>query len=324
MRIIRIQPDMYSPSHSRQQSAILKSLAAGLENIGNSMSSKPFKRVALMIRENAPKQVDSLRHTIAQLKDHAEIVIEASSAAQLGNCYNYIVPADQLKQHADLIISIGGDGSLINAARVGVMQDLPVVGINRGKLGFLTDIHPDDHTTLLAVLNGEYNSEQRLLIEVQTNNDAPKIAVNDIVLSPGMMARMLQFEIKINQQLLYRQRADGLIIATPTGSTAYALSGGGPILTPGLDVLTLVPMFPHKLSSRPIVVNANSTLQITITRTDGHNAQMSYDGNPGIKLQEKDTITIKQYSKKLELIHPKTYNYYTTLRDKLGWEKSRV
>lgn len=288
------------------------------------MSNKPFQRVALMIRDNAPNQVDSLRHTIQQLKGHAEVVIEEKSAAQLGNCYNSIVPAEQLKDHADLIISIGGDGSLINAARVGVMQDLPVVGINRGKLGFLTDIHPEDHQTLLAVLNGEYNSEHRLLIEVQTNNEEPKIAVNDVVLSPGMMARMLQFEIKIDKQLIYRQRADGLIIATPTGSTAYALSGGGPILTPGLDVLTLVPMFPHKLTSRPIVINSNSTLQISISRTDGHSAQMSYDGNPGIKLQEKDTITIKQYSKKLELIHPVTYNYYDTLRDKLGWEKTRI
>lgn len=291
--------------------------------LGFEMSNPAFKRVALMIRDNAPRHVEDLRNVIRQLKDHVEVVVDSNSAAQLSNCYQPIIEPNKLKDHADLIITIGGDGSLINGAHVGIDQDLPVLGINRGRLGFLTDIPPDDQDALLAVLAGEYSIEDRLALTVNSKScTSTQAALNDIVISPGTIARMIQFELKINKQLVYMQRADGLIIATPTGSTAYALSGGGPIITPGLPVLTLVPMFPHKLSSRPIVVGTDSDIEIKIIRTDGHHPQMSCDGRQNIDLTTDDHLQISKHGKSLRLVHPTTYNYFATLRNKLGWEKA--
>ena len=288
------------------------------------MANKAFNRVALMIRENAPNHTQNLLHTIDQLKQYVTVVVEQNSADQLDNYSGATAKSSELNKHADLIIAIGGDGSLIHAATIGLEQNLPVTGINRGRLGFLTDIHPDDTDMLLAIINGKYITEERLLIEVTINKQNPVLALNDVVLSPGMMSRMLEFEVQIDGTLIYQQRADGLIVATPTGSTAYALSGGGPILTPGLDVLTLVPMFPHKLTSRPIVIDANSELQINIKHTADNHAQMSNDGYDGIMLDEGDNIYINKYHKKLQLIHPESYDYYSTLRDKLGWEKANT
>jgi NAD+ kinase len=288
------------------------------------MANKALDRVALMIRDNAPNQTQSLLHTIDQLKQHVTVIVEQNSADQLDDYSGASAESSELSKHADLIIAIGGDGSLIHAATIGLEQNLPVTGINRGRLGFLTDIHPDNTEMLLAIINGKYITEERLLIEVTINKQNPVLALNDVVLSPGMMSRMLEFEVQIDGTLIYQQRADGLIVATPTGSTAYALSGGGPILTPGLDVLTLVPMFPHKLTSRPIVIDANSELQINIKHTADNHAQMSNDGYDGIMLNEGDNIYINKYHKKLQLIHPESYDYYSTLRDKLGWEKANT
>ena len=169
--------------------------------------------------------------------------------------------------HCDLLITVGGDGSLLKAARIASRRQIPILGINRGKLGFLTDIKPDCLNTILPVLQGQFKTEQRLLLEA-TIGDYQSTALNDVVLLPGDIAHMITFTLEVDGQFVATQRADGLIIATPTGSTAYALSGGGPILHPTSNAVTLVPMFPHTLSSRPLVIPQQKTIRITIEEAE--------------------------------------------------------
>ncbi|MDQ2994754.1 MAG: NAD(+) kinase, partial [Pseudomonadota bacterium] len=234
------------------------------------------------------------------------------------------IPKDELKKHCDLIIVVGGDGSLLGAARIAADQNLPVVGINRGTLGFLTDISPNRLEQLDAVLEGHYLSEERFLLEAQVHNDqghqTPMTALNDVVLLPGDKAQMIVFDLYINEYFAYTMRADGLIVATPTGSTAYALSGGGPILFPGLNAIVLVPLCPHILSSRPLVITGDCQLRITICKTNVMTPEISCDGQRRLPVPIGTNITIKKHEHSFRLIHPINYNYYDTLRAKLHWK----
>lgn len=226
----------------------------------------------------------------------------------------------------ELIIVVGGDGSLLNAAHLALPYHLPVLGINRGRLGFLTDIHPNDLATVGEVLDGHYHIEQRFLLEAQLYHEsssdafAQDVALNDVVLMPGDIPHMIAFEIYINQNFVCKQRADGLIIATPTGSTAYALSGGGPILHPQLDAVVLVPMFPHTLSSRPIVISGSSEIELRISSSNLVAPHISCDGQNRIGLLPGGRVRIKKKTQLLRLVHPRDYNYFKTLREKLKWE----
>ena len=224
----------------------------------------------------------------------------------------------------DLAIVVGGDGNMLGAARVLARFDIAVVGVNRGNLGFLTDINPDDFQPQLdCIFNGDCQIEQRFLLEVEVyRHDELKStnsAVNEVVLHHGKVAHMMEFEIYIDDNFVFSQRSDGLIVATPTGSTAYSLSGGGPILTPNLDALTLVPMFPHTLSSRPIVVDANSVVKMKVSPENTDNLQVSCDSHIVLTVLPGDEIRIRKNPNKLSLIHPKDYNYFNVLRTKLGW-----
>lgn len=224
----------------------------------------------------------------------------------------------------DLAIVVGGDGNMLGAARVLARFDVAVVGVNRGNLGFLTDINPDNFESQLdCIFNGKCQVEQRFLLEVEVyRHDELKStnsAVNEVVLHHGKVAHMMEFEIYIDDNFVFSQRSDGLIVATPTGSTAYSLSGGGPILTPNLDALALVPMFPHTLSSRPIVVDANSTVKMKVSPENTDNLQVSCDSHIVLTVLPGDEIRIRKNPNKLSLIHPKDYNYFNVLRTKLGW-----
>jgi NAD+ kinase len=204
------------------------------------------------------------------------------------------------------------------------MHHVPVLGINRGRLGFLTDINPNEiDNKVTEVLNGHYIEEKRFLLNVRIQAAKQKqtadIALNDVVLLPGDVAHMIEFSITINDQFVCNHRADGMIVATPTGSTAYALSGGGPILHPSLDALVLVPMFPHTLSARPIVVGAASVIQIKISDTNEKPPRLSCDGQKPIELPLGAIIEIQKNPQALRLIHPTDYNYFETLRLKLQW-----
>ena len=224
----------------------------------------------------------------------------------------------------DLVIVVGGDGSMLSAARALADHGVPVLGINRGRLGFLTDISPDElESQLNDLLEGRYHSERRFLLDTKVIRDGKQIgagnALNDIVLHPGQSTRIIEFELYIDGQFVYHQRADGLIIATPTGSTAYALSGGGPIMHPGMDAIVLVPMYPHMLTNRPLVVGGDSELRLVLRTENTMATQLSCDGQIHITSEPGDEIIIQKKPEHLQLLHPLNHSFYEACRSKLRW-----
>lgn len=286
----------------------------------------PFQTIALMSRQGKDENTTHVLKTLAHYLGHRghQILFEKETAACLETVNGLVYPADELGQSADLIIVVGGDGSLLQAAQIAVRFDKPILGINRGYLGFLTDIHPDEIAARLgAILEGAYQEEQRFLLDAIIKKETPIqiSALNDVVLLPGKIAHLIEFDIFIDEKFVSHQRADGLIVATPTGSTAYALSGGGPILHPSLDAIVLVPMFPHTLSSRPIVISGNSHVTLRISPNSALFPRLSCDGQAYISLSENDSVHIQKKPKQLRLIHPMDYDYFDTLRVKLHWEQ---
>lgn len=232
---------------------------------------------------------------------------------------------EEIAQQADLAVVVGGDGNMLGAARVLVHYDIKVIGVNRGNLGFLTDLDPDNALQQLAdVLEGEYIDEKRFLLEAIVHKEdqlsQSSMAMNEVVLHPGKVAHMIEFEVYIDDRFAFSQRSDGLIIATPTGSTAYSLSAGGPILTPSLAAIALVPMFPHTLSARPLVINGDSSIRLKLSQT-GRDLEISCDSQIALPIQEGEEVLIRRSDCYLNLIHPKEYNYFNTLSTKLGWSK---
>ena len=278
-----------------------------------------------MGRPGVPGVSDTLHALVEYLSTQTvSIQIEKNTKPLLSQHDFPIADQTTLATQCDLIVVVGGDGSLLSAANLALPHQIPVLGINRGRLGFLTDISPSALVKVGAVIRGHYLSEQRLLVNAvieDTPTQSHRPALNDVVLLPGDVAHMIEFNIFVNHEFVCRQRADGLIVATPTGSTAYALSGGGPILHPTLSALVLVPMFPHTLSSRPIVVDGNSTVTITICKSNETTPYVSCDGQDRIPVHPGGKITIKKCEQSLTLIHPSDYQYFHTLRKKLGWEK---
>lgn len=227
-------------------------------------------------------------------------------------------------QKCDLAIVVGGDGYMLGAARVLARFDISVIGVNRGNLGFLTDLDPENYEQpLTEVLEGNYQTENRFLLEAQVHSHghmkSSNTAVNEAVLHPDKIAHMIEFEVYVNDDFMLNQRADGLILSTPTGSTAYSLSGGGPILTPNLDAISLLPMFPHTLNSRPIVIDANSTVRLKISQNNSTEMQISCDSHVNLSVLPGDEVIIKKTQHKLKLLHPQNYNYFHVLQNKFGW-----
>ncbi|WP_041422269.1 NAD(+) kinase [Shewanella sediminis] len=252
-----------------------------------------------------------------------DILVEERVAADIGP---QAVSVDLLEigDRCDLAIVVGGDGNMLGAARVLARFDIGVIGVNRGNLGFLTDLPPDSFEAELGkVLDGQFETEHRFLLEAEVHRHghmkASNTAVNEAVLHPGKVAHMIEFEVYIDDDFMYSQRADGMIVSTPTGSTAYSLSAGGAILTPNLEALILVPMFPHTLSCRPIVVDACSTIKLVVSPDNGDNLEVSCDGHVTLAVLPGDEIIIKRSHERLRLIHPKGHNYFHVLRSKLGW-----
>lgn len=286
------------------------------------MDKQPtFKKIALIGRQ----RVDHITETLHSLKEfllsrQVEVMCETDTAAMLGEPDTQAINKDELEQHCQMIIVVGGDGSFLNAARIAATQNLPVLGVNRGTLGFLTDIHPDAFEEISEIIQGNYITEERFLLEAKIPDHEPQTALNDVVLLPGGRPQMIGFEVYINDQFAYHLKADGLIIASPTGSTAYSLSVGGPILHPQLDAITVVPMSPHTLSNRPIVVRGDAKISLVIDKDNKTPPHLSCDGQERLPTTPGMTIEVKKHPKTFRLIHPKTYNYYETLRTKLDWK----
>ncbi len=253
------------------------------------------------------------------------VVVERQIARELGMEHVQTGSLAEIGQLADLAVVVGGDGNMLGAARVLARYDIKVIGVNRGNLGFLTDLDPDNALQQLSdVLNGEYFVEERFILEAQVcradQQRRISTAINEVVLHPGKVAHMIEFEVYIDEKFAFSQRSDGLIISTPTGSTAYSLSGGGPILTPTLNAIALVPMFPHTLSARPLVISSESSIRLRFSHFN-NDLEISCDSQIALPIQEEEEVLIKRSNYYLKLIHPKDYSYFNTLSTKLGWSK---
>jgi len=274
---------------------------------------------------NTSDIVDSLDTVVAFLENHVDIniVLDVNIAGLLKGTKYPVCSIEKLAGQCDLVIVVGGDGSLLQVAAVLAEHDLPVIGINRGRLGFLTDILPDEIESMLdKVLSGEYKIESRFLLDLFIGSDQNEYlgsALNDVVLHPGKAVQMIEFSLYIDNEFVYNQASDGLIVATPTGSTAYAMSAGGPIMNPRLDAIVLVPINPHSLSSRPIVVEGNRELTLIVGDRHQILPQISCDGSMSHHCAPGDRITIRKKPKGLKILHPADYDYYETCRSKLGW-----
>lgn len=287
------------------------------------MTQTSFQQLALLGRprsERSQRTLQQLARELAKQGYHLLVEQEAASLAGLSQPGSSLT---EIGEQADLAIVVGGDGNMLGAARYLSHYDIGVIGVNRGNLGFLTDLDPAQAGPMLkSVLAGHYTVESKFLLRARVSHqDAePRVgnAMNEVVLHSDQVAHMIEFEVYVDDSFVFSQRSDGLIIATPTGSTAYALSAGGPILTPGLAAVNLVPMFPHTLSSRPIVVSANSTICIRVA-PDNQPLHISCDGHQKLAVAPGDEVFIDRQATELKLIHPTDYDYYHVLRNKLSW-----
>ncbi|NOG32043.1 NAD(+) kinase [Halomonas sp. TBZ9] len=287
--------------------------------------SRPFSTIGLIGRLGSEKVADSLIRLVGFLvaRDY-QVVVEDRTATVIPHHGQPEASRRALGELCDLVIVIGGDGSLLGAARTLCKTGTLMLGVNRGRLGFLTDISPDELEQRVGeVLAGQFEVEERFLLDAELYRDGVAVgngeALNEVVVHPGKAVRMIEFELFIDGQFVYSQRSDGLIVATPTGSTAYALSGGGPIMHPKLDVVTLVPMFPHTLSSRPIVIDAASEIRIHIGETNQTYPHISCDGQTRAVAKPDDVLVITRKPQRVQLVHPIGHNFYEVLRSKLGW-----
>lgn len=284
---------------------------------------KKTHSVGLILKRNDKNVVRAL-HTVVEVlqENNIDVCVDQESAfdsIQLTTC-----PINDIAAHCDLAIVIGGDGTLLHAARQLAGSDIPIMGVNLGRLGFLVDVSPDEiRPRLEEFLRGDYISDPRFLLQVtivgHSQFTQPVLAFNDVVLHKWELARMIEFEARINNSPVNAYRADGLVISTPTGSTAYSLSAGGPIVHPSLNAITLVPICPHTLNNRPLVVSAESLITLNIKAEDAVNSMITLDGQIRIRLEQDTEIQVKCYSQPIKLLHPLNYDYFDILRAKLRW-----
>ncbi len=286
-----------------------------------------FKRVILYVRQHRVNHdvSESLHRLVDFLKKQDVAIFQDIETTSSLNTPIPVLPRDAMGNKNDLIVVVGGDGSLLSAARMAVKVNTPIIGINRGRLGFLTDILPQDlESQLGSVLNGEYDEEQRFLLHTQVCDEQTTFfdgdALNDVVLSRGNETHLIEFDVYVNKQLVSHFRSDGMIVSTPTGSTAYSLSAGGPIMHPQLNAIALVPMFSHSLSSRPLVIDGQSKIELRISEFNEHELRISCDGHESKMVKPGQIVCIEKNKHQLRLLHPRGYHYYDTLRSKLGWE----
>ncbi|RJS92736.1 NAD(+) kinase [Salinisphaera sp. Q1T1-3] len=239
-------------------------------------------------------------------------------------------PREALGAACDLIVVVGGDGTLLDAGRTVAADGTPLLGINLGRLGFMVDVLPDDmKATLDDVFAGHYIAESRLMLSAwvrragHATHDAPLPAINECVIRNQAFARVLDFDTYMNGDFISHHRADGMVVATPTGSTAYALSGGGPVLHPGLNALALVPICPHTLSDRPLIVDGQHEIEIRVAGSLDGSALFTSDGQVTRALEAGDSVVMSRADHDLRLIHPPGYDYFNILRNKLHWGRGQ-
>lgn len=285
-----------------------------------------FHTIGIIVKPDAAVVSATLSRLLSYLKNKQLKVLLDESTRGISQETTTMVSRDELARQSDLVITIGGDGTILNAARSITDEEVPLVGINIGRLGFLADISPDDFETALdKILSGDFLKAERFMLSVSVLRKNKILfssdALNDAVMHVRDVARMIDFETRVDGQFVNHQRADGLIVATPTGSTAYALSSGGPILHAGLQAIALVPICPHTLSNRPLVVKADSVIEIIVGDNPHAIAQITCDGQTSYDVAYGDVIKIHRKEKSLTLLHPPGHSYFEILRAKLHWNE---
>jgi NAD+ kinase len=287
--------------------------------------SRRFDTIALTGKYRDPRVGDSMlilaRHLVAA---GVRVLLDPDIKMEFPDTEVESLPEAKLARAADLLVAVGGDGTMLYASRLVAGHDLPLLGINRGRLGFLADITPGEMLRRLdEVLAGDYDEDHRLMLEavIDDGGAAPRraLALNDVVLQKRETGRMLDFENWVDGIYVNTHGGDGLVIATPTGSTAYALSGGGPIVHPSLDAITLVPICPHTLSDRPIVIRADARIEVRVLERPDTHAEVACDGLPLGELAAGDRLLVHAASERVVLIHPRGHDYFRLLRSKLHW-----
>lgn len=288
------------------------------------MNAAPFRRCGLVVKADARGAPTTLKAVLDCLQARGTpVVTDLDTQA----AFTLDLPAVSLAdfgEHCDLMIVVGGDGTLLRASRRVIADGLPVLGINLGRLGFMVDIAPDAAAaTLHEVLDGAYVEERRGVLEAFRDEESLGLAINDVVLRHPEPVSMLEFATTTDARFISHHRADGLIIATPTGSTAYALSAGGPMLHPASDSVALVPICPHTLSDRPLILPASAQIEVRIAGRDGRGAMATLDGHSTVAIAPGGLVQVRPATTPLRLIHPAGYDWYAILRGKLNWGRDK-
>ena len=287
---------------------------------------KEFNLVAIVARRLTDRILESITKIDSLLNEMGiQTLLEEKvlSALKLDRGDGVVTRAE-LGGVADLVIVVGGDGSILGVSRDLAGSGVPVVGVNRGSLGFLAAIAPGDiEEKFEQILSGDYSIEDHFLLEAQVFRDdvlvSSSTALNDVVVNPSSMSRMMEFDLLVNEEFVYNQRSDGIIVASPTGSTAYSLSAGGPIMHPRLDAVVVVPMFPHTLTSRPLVVSGDSTVMVRIIDAAEGAPQLSCDSQINLPLEVGDVVKVGKSEEPLNLLYPAGHSFYESCRSKLDW-----
>jgi NAD+ kinase len=288
--------------------------------------SASFRTVGLIGKYNSPDIAEPLLRLATYLEGRkVRVLLDRLTAGHVGQNHYAVLPLDEVGRQADLAVVIGGDGTMLNIARTFAPFDTALVGVNLGRLGFLTDIPLDAMCeTIGTILDGNYTAEERMLLSAEIYTEGERrfqvLAFNDVVVSKGVKGGMIEFEVQIDGQFVYRLRSDGIIVASPTGSTAYALSSGGPIVHPSVQVMALVPVCPHTLSNRPIAVSCDATVEIIMRSAP--DALAHFDNHSHFALREEDRLLVRRFDHCTRLLHPPGYSYYHMLREKLHWSET--
>lgn len=286
--------------------------------------SKSFRTIALIGKYQSPDVAEAVLRIAGFLRERGLVVwIEQGTASSIGTAGDFAVATyDEIGASADLAVVLGGDGTMLNTARRLSQHAVPLVGINQGRLGFLTDIARNEAITkLVGILEGRYTEESRAMLDAEVLRAGQRVfqtlALNDVVVNKGDLGRMIEFDLSIDGEYVYTQRSDGMILTTPTGSTAYALSANGPILHPTVGGIALVPLCPHALTARPVTLP--DTCRIEIVLLPPHDASVHFDGQMRFDARAGDRVVVTRSPDVVRLLHPEGYSYFAMLREKLHW-----
>lgn len=281
-----------------------------------------MKTIGILTKPNFPDVKHTLNDLVSWLREHEKaVVLDGTTAALIGETSE--LKKSQLAHQAEILLVLGGDGTMLNAARLAEEQGIPILGVNMGGLGFLTETTLDQlYHSLEKVFAGDFQVEERLMLRARIERHGEHVAhssvLNDVIVSKGTLARMIEVQVSIDNQRVTNLRGDGLIVSSPTGSTGYSLSAGGPILNPALRALTLTPICPHTLTHRPLVVESSAVVAVTLTsQEDG--AMATFDGQVSVGLIHGDMVTIRASDHRAKLIRFPDTSYYHVLTEKLKW-----